>query len=177
MKVCGHYSGSVTHNSYVSGRVLKKNFNFGGHFGFLSHVIEMSESSLVNNFFGFSIFKLCKNVYLLTFPQKCLELYISLKLGLVYRGPCQIPLSAILLPPSHKSKKMLPRKRDISQSHTEGSFSGPALTIMSSNVEGLSAAKQQLVADLSSKHRCAVVCMQETHRGPNDIRPNVPGMD
>ena len=48
---------------------------------------------------------------------------------------------------------------------------------MSFNVEGLSAAKQQLVADLSSKHRCAVVCMQETHRGPNDIRPNVPGMD
>ena len=72
---------------------------------------------------------------------------------------------------------MLPRKRDISQSHTEGSFSGPAPTIMSFNVEGLSAAKQQLVADLSSKHRCAVVCMQETHRGPNDNRPNVPGMD
>ena len=44
----------------------------------------MSESSLVNNFFGFSIFKLCKNVYLPTFPQKCLPLYISLKIGLVY---------------------------------------------------------------------------------------------
>ena len=48
--------------------------------------------------------------------------------------------SAILLPPSHKSKKMLPRKRDTSQSHTKGPFSGPALTIMSFNVEGLSAA-------------------------------------
>ena len=48
----------------------------------------MSESSLVNNFFGFSIFKLCKNVYLPTFPQKCLQLYISLKLGLVYYGTC-----------------------------------------------------------------------------------------
>ena len=70
---------------------------------------------------------------------------------------------------------MLRRKRDTS--HTEGSFSGPALTIMSFNDEGLSAAKQQLVADLSSTHRCAVVCMQETHRGPNDIRPNVPGID
>ncbi len=63
------------------------------------------------------------------------------------------------------------------QSHTEWSLSGPALTIMSFNVEGLSAAKQQLVDDLSNKHRCAVVCMQETHCGPNDIRPNVPGMD
>ena len=48
---------------------------------------------------------------------------------------------------------------------------------MSFNVEGLSAAKQQLFADLSSKHQCAHVCMQETHRGPNYIRPNVPGMD
>ena len=47
---------------------------------------------------------------------------------------------------------------------------------MSFNVEGPSAAKQQLVADLSSTHRCAVVCTQETHRGPNDIRPNVPGI-
>ena len=45
------------------------------------------------------------------------------------------------------------------------------------NVEGLSAAKQQLVAELSSKHKCAVICMQETHRGPNDIRPNAPGMN
>ena len=72
---------------------------------------------------------------------------------------------------------MLPRKRDTSQSHNEGSFSGPALTIMSFNVEGLSAAKQQLVADLSSKNRCAVVCMQDTNRGQNDIRPNVPGMN
>ena len=45
------------------------------------------------------------------------------------------------VPPSHKSKKMLPRKRDTSQSHTKGPFSGAALTIMSFNVEGLSAAK------------------------------------
>ena len=46
------------------------------------------------------------------------------------------------VPHSHKSKKMLPRKRDSSHSHTKGSFSGPALTIMSFNVDGLSAAKQ-----------------------------------
>ena len=31
MKVCAQYSGYVTYNSYVSGRVLKKkNFDFGG---------------------------------------------------------------------------------------------------------------------------------------------------
>ena len=56
--------------------------------------------------------------------------------------------SAILLPHSHKSKKMLPRMQDTCQSNTKGPFSGPALTIMSFNVEGLSAAKEQLIADL-----------------------------
>ena len=48
---------------------------------------------------------------------------------------------------------------------------------MSFNVKGLSVANQQLIADLSRKHQCVVICMQETHRGPNDIRPNVPGLD
>ena len=66
---------------------------------------------------------------------------------------------------------------DTSQNHTEGSFSGPALTIMSFNVQWLSAAKQQLIADLRHRLQCAVVCMQNTHRGPDDIRPSIPGME
>ena len=85
--------------------------------------------------------------------------------------------SAILLLPSNKSKKMLPRKRDTSPSHTKGPFSGPALTIMSFNVEWLSAAKEQLIADLRHRLQCAVVCIQETHRWPYAIRPCIPGMD
>ena len=48
---------------------------------------------------------------------------------------------------------------------------------MSFNVEGLSAAKEQLIADLRHRLQCAVVCVQETHRGPDDIRPSIPGMD
>ena len=56
------------------------------------------------------------------------------------------------------------------QSHTQNTFNTKSF-----NVERLSTAKQQLVADLGSKHQCAVICMQETHRGQNDIRPNVPG--
>ena len=72
---------------------------------------------------------------------------------------------------------MLPRKRDTSQSHIKGPFSGPALTIMPFNVEGLSAAKEQLIADLRQRLQCAVVCIQETHRGPDAIRPSIPGMD
>ena len=84
---------------------------------------------------------------------------------------------AILLNLVKKSKKRLPRKRDTSQSHTKGPFSGPALTIMPFNVEGLSAAKEQLIADLRQRLQCAVVCIQETHRGPDGIRPTIPGMD
>ena len=108
-------------------------------------------------------------------------------------GPASYRLiSAILLLPSHKTSTM-PRNCATSQSHIQGSFSGPALatsqsytkgsfpgpalTIMSFNIEGLSAAKQQLVADLSKKHECAVLCIQETHRGTDDIRPNIPGME
>ena len=52
-----------------------------------------------------------------------------------------------------------------------------ALTSMSFNVERLSAAKEQLIADLRQRHLCAVVCIQETHRGPDAIRPSIPGMD
>ena len=93
------------------------------------------------------------------------------------REPCHIPIFAILLPPSHKSKKMLPIKRDTSQSHTEGPNSGPALALMSFKVGRLLAAKQQLIADLRHRLQCVVVCMQDTHRGPDDIRPSIPGMD
>ena len=68
-------------------------------------------------------------------------------------------------------------KRDTRQGHTEGSFSGSGLTIMSFNVEGLSAAKQQRIAELRHRLQGAVVCIKETHRGPDDIRSNIPGMD
>ena len=47
---------------------------------------------------------------------------------------------------------------------------------MSFNVEGLSTAKQ-LIADLINKHQCDIVCLQETHRGPDNIRTHIPGMD
>ena len=95
-------------------------------------------------------------------------------------GPTVEACTSLALPESNICKStttfaqienMLPRKLDTSQSHTEGSFSGPALTIMSSNIEWLSAANQQLVADLSSKHQCAVMCMQETHLGQTTSGP------
>ena len=52
----------------------------------------------------------------------------------------------------------------------------PALTIISLNIEGLSAAKEDLVAKLCREHQCDILCLQETHRGPKHHRPRVEGM-
>lgn len=52
----------------------------------------------------------------------------------------------------------------------------PALTIISLNVEGLSATKEELVAQLCREHQCDILCLQETHRGSKHPRPRVEGM-
>ena len=52
----------------------------------------------------------------------------------------------------------------------------PALTIISLNVEGLSATKEELVAKLCKEYQCDILCLQETHRGPKNPRPRVEGM-
>ena len=46
--------------------------------------------------------------------------------------------------------------------------------VMSVNIEGLSSAKQYILAELCANHKCDILCMQETHRGPGAIRPRVP---
>ena len=40
----------------------------------------------------------------------------------------------------------------------------------------LSSPKRDLIAKLCCEHNCQVLCLQETHRGPNNNRPNVTGM-
>ena len=59
---------------------------------------------------------------------------------------------------------------------TTRALSEPALTVTSINIEGMSAAKQQLLAELCEKQKCDVLCVQETHRGLKAIRPNIRGM-
>ena len=44
------------------------------------------------------------------------------------------------------------------------------------NIEGMSAVKQQLLAELCEKQKCDVLYVQETHRGLKAIRPNIRGM-
>ena len=55
-------------------------------------------------------------------------------------------------------------------------FSKPSMTVISLNIEGLSAAKEDLIAKMCFKHKCSVLCLQETHRGPQSHRPKVNGM-
>ena len=57
-----------------------------------------------------------------------------------------------------------------------GSFSAPALSIISSNIEGLTGVKQDLLADICRENHCDILCLQETHRGPTSTRPRIPGM-
>lgn len=44
------------------------------------------------------------------------------------------------------------------------------------NVEGLSTPKEHLLANICKTTKCDVLCLQETHRGPNNNRPKICGM-
>ena len=51
------------------------------------------------------------------------------------------------------------------------SFSGPALSTMSINIEGYSQAKADIVSTFA--HGYDIVCMQDTHIGPEHCRPSI----
>lgn len=55
-------------------------------------------------------------------------------------------------------------------------FSRPSFVTTSINIEGLSAEKESLLADMCKEHKCDILVIQETHRGRNDRRPKVSGM-
>ena len=65
---------------------------------------------------------------------------------------------------------------DEARSHQQGSLLGPSLSIVSSNIDGLTCAKQDLLAELCTRNNCDILCLQETHRGPSRNRPRMPGM-
>ena len=50
------------------------------------------------------------------------------------------------------------------------------MTVISLSIEGLSAAKEDLIAKMCFKYKCSVLCLQETHWGPQSYRPKVNGM-
>ena len=50
------------------------------------------------------------------------------------------------------------------------------LTVMSANIEGLTASKASILSDMYKRERCHCLCLQETHRPTNLSRPKVAGM-
>ena len=51
-----------------------------------------------------------------------------------------------------------------------------ALTVISSNIEGLSAVKASMLSDLFNEQHCNCLCLQETDIGARKVRPRIPGM-
>ncbi|KAH1008100.1 hypothetical protein HUJ04_005246 [Dendroctonus ponderosae] len=62
------------------------------------------------------------------------------------------------------------------QNH-KGLFSEPTLTIISVNIEGITKNKQNIFSQLFQTTNCDILCIQETHRDENSIRPDVTGMN
>ena len=51
-----------------------------------------------------------------------------------------------------------------------------AMTVISANVEGLSANKASILSELCKIQHCHCLCLQETHRAKDQSRPKIPGM-
>ena len=51
-----------------------------------------------------------------------------------------------------------------------------ALTVISANIEGLTAAKASILSEMCKRECCHCLCLQETHRSPNLPRPKIAGM-
>lgn len=60
------------------------------------------------------------------------------------------------------------------QRHRHSPASGPALTVVSINIEGFSRCKADILATMAN--RFDLLCMQETHIGPAQHRPTITGM-
>uniref|UniRef100_A0A8D8LNY5 Endonuclease/exonuclease/phosphatase domain-containing protein n=1 Tax=Cacopsylla melanoneura TaxID=428564 RepID=A0A8D8LNY5_9HEMI len=53
----------------------------------------------------------------------------------------------------------------------------PSLVITSVNIEGLSSDKEVLLSELCTTEKCDILVLQETHKGSNQNRPKINGMN
>ena len=51
-----------------------------------------------------------------------------------------------------------------------------ALTVISTNIEGLTASKVSMLSEMYKREHCHCLCLQETHRAPHLARLKTPGM-
>lgn len=62
------------------------------------------------------------------------------------------------------------------QNHPKRSLSGPYLTTMSLNIEGLTSEKEKIISHLVKENNVDVLCLQETHRKECDHNPSITNM-
>ena len=51
-----------------------------------------------------------------------------------------------------------------------------ALTVISANVEGLTASKASIISEMGKEKHFHCLCLQETHRSKDQARERIPGM-
>ena len=51
-----------------------------------------------------------------------------------------------------------------------------AMNVISANVEGLTASKASILSVMCKEQHCHYLCLQETHRSKDQVRPRMPGM-
>ena len=51
-----------------------------------------------------------------------------------------------------------------------------ALTVISANIEGLTAVKTSILSEMCNREYCHCLCLQETHQSTNLPRPKIAGM-
>ena len=51
-----------------------------------------------------------------------------------------------------------------------------SLTVISENIEGLTASKASMLSEMYKREHCNCLCIQDTHRAPHLARPKIPGM-
>ena len=96
-----------------------------------------------------------------------------------------VSISARNQSPSHDLVKTRPRLFQfllhIKPSHqkistTSSQSLSSALTVISANIESLSAVKASILSGLCKEQHCHCLCLQETHRCERKARPRIPGM-
>ena len=75
---------------------------------------------------------------------------------------------------TYQSNRLMKMPAGSRQRHRHLPLPGPALSIVSINIEGFSRCKAEIMATMAN--RFDLLCMQETHISPAQHRPVIPGM-
>jgi len=79
------------------------------------------------------------------------------------RPPCYYPRGKRMMPPADRIYDAgQGAKKDLTDTGDDFLAIGPALRIMQLNVEGLSAAKREVISSIAERQKIDVICLEET---------------